>query len=72
MKYAVSKEELGLGLILGALGLGAAIAYLLVYTYKIDWFRRRLLSRDRWTRAIGMLPIMVPLYILVAVLFSTL
>lgn len=68
----MSNEVLGFCLIVGALGLGAAIAYLLVHIYKIDWFRVRLLSQDRWTRAKGMVPIMVPLYLVVAAVFSTL
>ena len=59
-------------MVLGALGVGAAIGYLLVHAFKIDWFRDRLLSQDRWTRARGMLPIMVPLYFVVALVFSAL
>lgn len=68
----MSNEELGFGLVLGALGLGAAIGYVLVYIFKIDWFRDKLLSQDRWTRALGMLPIMVPLYVVVGLVFSML
>lgn len=68
----MSNEELGFGLVLGALGVGAAIGYILVHTFKIDWFRNRLLSQDRWTRAVGMLPIMVPLYLVVALVFTAL
>lgn len=67
----MSNEELGFGLIVGALAIGVAIGYLLVYTFEIDWFRDRLLSPDRHTRILGMLPIMVPIYLVVAVLYST-
>lgn len=68
----MSNEELGFALIVGALCLGAAIGYLLVYTFRVDWFRDRLLSRSRGKRMLAMLPIMVPLYVVVAIFFSAL
>ena len=56
-------------LIIGTLLVAAVIAYALVYVLEIEWFKERLLSPDRWTRAVGMLPIIVPLYIAVAAMW---
>lgn len=66
----MSREELGFALVAGTLIVAALAGYLLVYVFEIEWFRERLLSQDRWTRAGGMLPIVVPLYIVAGLIFS--
>ena len=66
----MSREELGFGLVAGTLVVGALAGYLLAYVFKIEWFRARLLSKDRWTRASGMLPVALPLYIVASLIFS--
>jgi hypothetical protein len=66
----MSREELGFALVAGTLVAAALIGYLLVHVFKIEWFRERLLSEDRWTRAWGMFPIALPLYIVAGLIFS--
>ncbi len=65
----MSREGLGIALVAGTLVVSAAIGYLLVYFFKIEWFTERLLSNDRWTRALGMLPIALPLYTVASLVF---
>ena len=66
----MSREELGFALVAGTLIVAALIGYLLVYVFEVEWFRERLLSEDRWTRAWGMLPIALPLYIVAGLIFA--
>jgi len=66
----MSHEDLGFALIAGTLVVGALVGYLLVHVLEIEWFRRRLLSKDRWTQALGMLPIILPLYIVAGLIYS--
>jgi hypothetical protein len=69
-KLTMSHDDLGFALIVGTLGVGALIGYLFVHVFQIEWFRERLLSEDRWTRAWGMFPIILPLYIVAGMIFS--
>ena len=55
-------------LVVGTLIVAVMIAYALAYVFEVEWFRERLLSADRWTRAAGMLPIIVPLYLVAAMI----
>ena len=66
----MSREELGFALIAGTLVVGALVGYLLVHVFEIEWFRARLLSEDRWTRAWAMFPIILPLYIIAGLIYS--
>ena len=66
----MSREELGFALVAGTLVVGALVGYLLVHVLQMQWFRERLLSEDRWTRAWGMVPIILPLYIVAGLIFS--
>ena len=65
----VSRSEFGTVVVLGMIAACAIAAYLLVHVLEVGWFRERLLSDQRWTRAIGMLPIAVPAYLIGAALF---
>ncbi len=66
----MAHEELGFALVAGTLVVGALVGHLLAHVLQIQWFRTRLLSEDRWTRAWGMFPIILPLYILAGLIFS--
>jgi hypothetical protein len=66
----MSREELGFALVAGTLVVAALIGYLLAHVFEVEWFKERLLSNDRWTRASAMLPIAVPLYIVLGLIFS--
>lgn len=63
-------EELGFALIAGTLVVSALVGYLLVHVLEIEWFRKRLLSEDRWTRVWGMYPIVLPLFIVAGQIYS--
>lgn len=63
-------EEIGTWLFVAATAICIIVALLVTHVYRLEWFRERLLSDNRWTRAQGMLPIAFPIYILAGVIFS--
>ena len=67
---SVTRDNFGLWLLFGASATILFVAFLVTYVFPIEWFRERLLSEDRWTRAIGALPIAFPVYILAGMTFS--
>lgn len=66
----MTRDEFGLWIFVGATAIIVIVAVLVTYVYPIEWFRERLLSDDRWTRAQGALPIAFPVYILAGTIFS--
>lgn len=65
----MSRNEFGFVVVVGMVAACVIAACLLVYVFEIGWFRERLLSDERWTRAIGMLPIAVPAFFIGAAIF---
>lgn len=66
----MTRDDFGLWLFVGACAIILIVAALVTYVFPIEWFRERLLSEDRWTRAVGALPIAFPVYILAGLIFS--
>lgn len=66
----MTRDEFGLWLFVAATAMIIIVALLVTYVYPIEWFRERLLSEDRWTRAVGALPFGFPIYILAGIIFS--
>lgn len=66
----MTRDEFGLWLFVAATAIIVTACLLVTYVYPIEWFRERLLSEDRWTRAVGGLPIAFPVYILAGIIFS--
>lgn len=66
----LDRDKLGLSLFITATAICVIVAVLVTYVYRLDWFRERLLSEDRWRRAEGMLPIAFPVYIWAGLIFS--
>ena len=64
------RENLGLWIFGGAMAVCVVVAMIVTYVYPIPWFRERLLSGDRGTAAIAMVPIAFPVYLLAGLLFS--
>lgn len=67
----MTRDEFGLWLFVGATAIVVTGCLLVTYVYPIEWFRERLSSEDRWTRAAGALPIAFPVYILAGIIFSS-
>ena len=66
----MTREDFGLWLFVAATAICMILGALVTYVFRIEWFRERMLSEDRWTRARGMLPIAFPVYILAGMFFS--
>jgi hypothetical protein len=64
----MSRDHLGFVLIVGAIGLSVAVAWWLCYVARVEWFRVRLVEGDRTQRMIGMLPIVIPACIVLALI----
>ncbi len=67
----MTTDEFGFWLFVAATAICIIVAVLVTYVYRIEWFRERLLSHNRWARAQGMLPIAFPVYILAGMIFSS-
>lgn len=67
---SLTRDDFGLWLFVAATAIVIIVALLVTYVYPIEWFRERLLSEDRWTRAAGTLPIAFPVYIVAGLVFS--
>jgi hypothetical protein len=48
------------------------IAFVLTYVHEVPWVRDRVLSGDRWTAAVGMFLIALPIYLVAGMLFAAL
>ena len=70
MTRTMSNVNLGLWIFGGAMAICVGIAMFVTYLYPIEWFRVRILSDDRWTRATGMLPFVFPVYLIAGLAFS--
>lgn len=66
----MTRDDFGLWVFCGATATVVIVALMVTYVYPIEWFRERLLSEDRWTRAAGALPIAFPVYIVAGMVFS--
>ena len=64
----MTRDDLGFILVVGVIGFSVALAWWLCYVARVEWFRVRLVEGDRTQRMIGMLPIVIPAIILVALI----
>ena len=64
----MTRDDLGFILVVGVIGVSVALAWWLCYVARVEWFRVRLVEGDRTQRMIGMLPIVIPACVLVALI----
>jgi hypothetical protein len=72
MQADVSNDELGTWIVVVATATCVAVAAFVTHIYPVQWFRERLLSGVRGTRAFGMLPIAFPIYLFASLAFKLL